>query len=166
VLSITSLGLHFLNFDEETNKKIVLGFVYGLFYIFSSGASRQVYRLNKFAGSKQLMNYLFDILGLLLFLVFIFLKMELLVVLIVLYLLLYLVKNARRPLVVDVAGDIMNKHERATVLSIDSQMKSLFVVFLAPLFGFISDNYSIETAFLIFSIGVFVSNGLIKLKLK
>lgn len=166
VLTITSLGFSFLNFDDEINKKIVLGLIYGVFYIFSSVASRQVYRLKQFANSKILMNLLFDTMAVILVLIFLFIRLEITIVLIVLYLLLYLLKNARRPLIVDVAGDVMEKQERATVLSIDSQLKALFVIVLAPVFGFISDYYSIGTAFLVFAIGIFVSNGFIKYKMK
>ncbi len=166
ILVITSLGIVFLKFDEDLNKKIILGFIYGLFYIFSSFASRNVYRLNKLANSKVLMNLFFDLMGLILLLVFISLKFELLFLIIILYLILYLVKNSRRPLLVDVAGDIMNKKERATVLSIDSQLKSLFVIILAPGFGYMATVYSIETAFLIVAIGVFVVNLFLRRRIK
>ena len=59
IITITSLGIGFLKFEEDVNKKIILGFIYGLFYIFSSAASRNVYRLNKLANSKALMNVFF-----------------------------------------------------------------------------------------------------------
>lgn len=166
VLAITGLGFSILQFEEDVNKKMVLGFVYGLFYILSAGASRNVYLLQKLANSRKLMNLLFDALALLLVFVFVALKLENLFLIIFIYLLIYLVKNARRPLLVDVAGDIMNKEERATVLSIDSQMKSFFVIILAPAFGFMATRYSIENAFLAIAVLIFVVNLFLKKRIK
>lgn len=166
VLAITILGFSILQFEEDINKKITLGFIYGIFYILSAGASRYVYLLNKFANSRRLMNLLFDVLALLLVFIFIALKFENLFLIILIYLLIYLVKNARRPLLVDVAGDIMNKKERATVLSIDSQMKSFFVIILAPAFGYIATVFSIEIAFLAIALLIFIVNLFLKRKIR
>jgi len=166
IIAITSFGFKFLNFDEAVNKKIILGFVYGLFYIFSSAASRNIYRLNKLANSRILMNLFFDVMAVVIILVYFSLKFELLLPVIIFFLLLYILKNARRPLLVDVAGDIMEKEERATVLSVDSQLKSLFVVILAPLFGYVATRYSIEMAFLLTALGILFINLLLKRGIK
>ncbi len=133
---------------------IVLGVIYGVFYIFSSIASRNVFRLNRYFSSCKLMNLFFDIMGITLFVMFFIIKSNLIIPIIVLFFILYLLKDARRPLVVDVAGDIMDRRERATVMSIDSQLKSLVMIILAPLVGLVADQFSIGIAFL--SIGVFI----------
>ena len=48
----------------------------------------------------------------------------------------------------------MDKQERATVMSIDSQVRSLLVVVFAPIIGFLADNYSIAMTFL--GLGIFI----------
>jgi len=112
------------------------------------------------------MNLFFDVMAVVIILVYFSLKFELLLPVIIFFLLLYILKNARRPLLVDVAGDIMEKEERATVLSVDSQLKSLFVVILAPLFGYVATRYSIEMAFLLTALGILFINLLLKRGIK
>ncbi len=147
---------------QASNVKIILGIIYGVFYIFSSSASRNVFRLNKYIDSFPLMNLLFDIMGIVFIVLFFGIKLHLLWLVILLYFLLYLMKDARRPLVVDVCGDHMNKNERATVMSIDSQTRAVFMIVIAPLFGFISDKYSIAVAFLYTGIFILAVNILLK----
>ncbi len=60
-------------------------------------------------------------------------------------------KDARRPVFVDVCSDYMTKDQRATVLSIESQIRALLMVIMAPAFGWIADTYSIGDLF--FGIG-------------
>ncbi len=147
---------------QKSNVKIMLGIIYGVFYIFSSSASRNVFRLNKFVNSFSLMNLMFDIMGVIFVLLFFIIRMDMIWIVILLYFFLYLMKDARRPLVVDVCGDNMNKNERATVMSVDDQFKSIFMIVLAPLFGFISDKFSIAAAFLIFGVFILIVNLFIK----
>ena len=45
----------------------------------------------------------------------------------------------------------MRKDERATVLSVVSQIKSAYTVILAPLMGFIADRFGINMAMLTLS---------------
>ncbi len=150
--------------NTESNVKIVLGVVYGLFYIASSSVSRNVYRLLKYAESYKLLNILFDLMGVLFILLFFIIKSRLLFLVILLYFILYLMKDARRPLVVDVLGDVMKKEERATVLSLDSEIRALFMAVFAPLFGFISDKMGIHTAFLLSGVFILVLNRVIYVK--
>ncbi len=134
--------------SPKANVKIILGIVYGVFYIFSSSASRNVFRLLKFKDSFSLMNLLFDLMGIIFIILYFSIRANLIWIVILLYFVLYLMKAARRPLVVDVLGDHMKKSERATVLSVDSQLRSIFMVVFAPLFGYVSDRFSVASAFL------------------
>ncbi|QIB25950.1 MFS transporter [Caloranaerobacter azorensis] len=140
-----------------------MGITYGIFYIFSSMASRNIYKLNKYLPSSRLMQISFDIMGILSVVLYFAIKFKLIYLVVGLYFVLYVLKDGRRPLVVDVCGDYMNKNERATVMSIDSQLKSLFVVILAPLFGFIADKFSIQVLFLIIGISMLIINRLLNL---
>jgi len=143
---------------SEDALKVYLGTTYGVFYIFSALASRNVYRLKKFAGSKRLMDVFFDIMGIgALFAAFAVWKGQKFLAIAVFFLL-YILKDARRPLFVDVSGDLMKKTERATALSVDSQLKSVFMIVLAPLFGFIADRFSMEILFAAMGIASILAN--------
>ena len=155
ILAAAASGLSNLNADSKV--KVYLGIVYGIVYIFSALASKNVYRLNKFIPSDKLMSLSFDAAGLFAILLFLSVRSNFTPAVILVYFALYILKDARRPIFVDVCGDHMNKNERATVMSIDSQLTSLFTIILAPLLGWIGDTFSIYTVFLcigLFSIGV------------
>jgi MFS family permease len=151
ILKLTILASGFMlfsNLSSDENVKVILGIVYGVFYIFSSLASRNAYRLNRLTDSHKLMNILFDVMGVICLSLFFVIRNNWSFVVIALFFVLFLIKNARRPLWVDVAGDLMEKRERATVMSIDSQFRAIFMIVLAPLLGYIAENLSIATAFL------------------
>ena len=66
----------------------------------------------------------------------------------------------------DAAGDMMDKKERATVMSIDSQLGSIFMVVLAPLLGYIADTFSIASAFLFTGILILIVNITLKIPIE
>lgn len=157
VLKITILAAaisQIKGLDGDEILKVYLGVIYGVFYIFSSIASRNVYRLNKITKSDRLLEISFDVMAVLLLALTIAIKNNLSIIVIGIFFVLYILKDARRPIFVDVCGDHMEKHQRATVLSVDSQVRALFTIILAPLFGFIADKYSIGTVF--FGIGILI----------
>ena len=65
------------------------------------------------------------------------------------YLILHITHNARRPVLVDMFGDIAKKNARATLLSVDSQLRALLTAAAAPAIGFIAENVSIPSAFMV-----------------
>lgn len=165
ILKITILGLAITNIDKaDETVKIYLGIIYGIFYIFSSIASKNVYRLNKYFNSKKLMNIYFDLFGVLSLVLFLAIKNNITSIIIIVFFILYLLKDSRRPLVVDVFGDYMDKNERATVLSVESQIKSLVTVILAPIVGFIADELSLDILFLILGIFIILLNRILNIK--
>ena len=148
--------------EATTQLKIILGLIYGVMYIFSSLVSRNVYRLNFKFNSDKLMDISFDILGIVFFIMFFAIKSKIMLVVILLYFSLYLLKDGRRPLAVDVFGDYMKRDERATVMSIESQVGSLFMIVLAPLFGCIADRFGIATLFFIVGLSILVLNRFLR----
>ena len=98
----------------------------------------------------------------------IFISVRLPIVVVFLYLFIYVFQNIRRPLCVDYLGGIMKKEQRATILSAESQIKSILVFIFAPLFGFIADfagplvgldsYYSIPILFVLIAIVMIVVN--------
>jgi len=158
-------GIYILvSMEAATQLKIILGLIYGVMYIFSSWVSRNVYRLNLKFNSDKLMDISFDILGIVFFIMFFAVKTKIILAVIILYFFLYLLKDGRRPLAVDVFGDYMRKNERATVLSIDSQLSSLFMIVLAPLFGYIADRFGIAMLFLVIGLSILILNRFLRVE--
>ena len=108
------------------------------------------------------MDISFDIFSIAFFLLFFAVQFEILFLVIPLYFILYFLKDGRRPLAVDVFGDHMHKSERATVLSIESQTRSLFVIILAPVFGYIADLFGIAALFFILGLTLFITNRFLR----
>jgi len=130
--------------SADDNLKIILGITYMLMSIFGSVASRTSYRLKKHQTGIFWMNFLYF--GLVVVLSFLGLLIDYYYAVIVCYLIIYLAQNFRKPIFVDELDENMPKDERATVLSIASQMKSLFIIVMAPIIGLVSDTYGIKYA--------------------
>jgi len=149
---------------EDAKLKIYLGLIYGVFYIFSSFASKNVYRVTNRINSSKLMELSFDLMGILCLIIFAGIKMNSMFFVIIVFFTIYILKDARRPVFVDVVGDNMEKPQRATVLSVDSQVRSFIVIIIAPLFGYIADNYSIGILFLIIGVLILTTSRFLKIK--
>ncbi len=153
-----------VSMEAATQLKIILGLIYGVMYIFSSLVSRNVYRLNLKFKSDRLMDISFDILGIVFFIMFLAIKTKIMLVVVLLYFFLYFLKDGRRPLAVDVFGDYMRREERATVMSIESQVGALFMILLAPLFGYIADRFGIATLFFIVGLSILILNRFLRVE--
>jgi MFS family permease len=135
------------NLSVEESLKVYLGLIYGVFYIFSSLSSRNVYRLVERVGSVRLFNIMYYVVALVSILMALSIHYALIIPVIVLYFILYIFLDARRPVFVDVCADNMSKRSRVTVLSIESQLRAITIVIIGPLFGFIAENYSMSMLF-------------------
>jgi len=159
---------------------IILGSMYSLFYLLSSISSRNAYIVRNWLKSvKSSIDILLYLFAGVLILNAIFISVRLPIVVVFLYLLIYIFQNIRRPLCIDYLGGIMKKEQRATILSAESQIKSILVFIFAPLFGLIADSagpllgldsyYSIPILFVLIAIvmvivNFFVLSGDIKIK--
>ncbi len=63
----------------------------------------------------------------------------------------YLVENLRRPIGVAYVSEILSKDILATALSTESQVKSIYAALLAPLIGFLADQFGIGISLVIVS---------------
>lgn len=138
--------------------KIFLGVTYGVFYIFSAIASRNAFRLHSLGSSARLMNISYIILGGSFLLLSLTIKAELGFIVTFIYFVIYVSKDARRPIFVDICGDWMDKKERATVMSLDSQLRALVTIIAAPVAGFMADQFSIPVMFLFLGIFLLLSS--------
>lgn len=146
------------NVTQEDQLTITLGVLYGVFYIFSAWVSKNAYHLNKWLPSYRLMSVSFDLMAVMILALSMFVMNQYVLGIVLMFFLLNIMKDARRPIFVDVCGDVMRKDQRATVLSVDSQFKALFVIVFAPLFGWIADRFSIGTLFVCISVFIIVIN--------
>ncbi len=164
--AIITGGLIFSMKDSsEMYLKIVLGAVYAMFYIFSSFASKNAYKISDKNGKRKTINMIFDITAIIFILIALFVKLNIAYIVVLMYLLLYIMKNIRRPIMVDIISTYSSNEKMATILSSESQMKVLFVAIFAPIIGFIADKSGIFTAFIgigvfMFIINIFIRKGI------
>ena len=148
--------------DIETTEiyiSIFLGGIYCIFYLISSVSSKNAFKVKElFHHAKTSMDIIFYLFAFILLLEALFMWIEIPIVIVLLYLLIYVFENFRRPLAVDYMGEVIPKEERATILSVESQIKSIAVLIFAPLFGFIADNFTIAWLFLILAISMVIIN--------
>jgi len=72
---------------------------------------------------------------------------ELYLPIILVFIAMYAVINIRRPIIIGYIGDRIEKTERASVLSIETQLKSVCAMILAPLFGYLADWLGVQWVF-------------------
>lgn len=140
--------------SSDDNLKIVLGITYGVIYMLGSLASRRAYLLKKFMDSHYLLRSFNFLLVVSLVFVTVAIEFNAYPVIILLFIIMNLLQNIRKPIFVDACDDLMEKHERATVLSVESQLKSLMTIVIAPVIGFIAESASVSIAML--SVGMFL----------
>ncbi len=75
----------------------------------------------------------------------------------------YLLENVRRPVGVACVSEIFPSHILATVLSTESQVRSLFAAVLAPVTGFLIDKYGVGDGLIIISLFLLMFYPLVKL---
>ena len=130
--------------DAEDNLKIILGITYMFFNLFGSLASRTAYHLTNHKLGSFWLNTFYVILIIAIGVIGI--VMNCYYIVIICYIIIYLAQNFRKPIYIDVLDDNMPKKDRATVLSIGSQVTSIFVIILSPIIGWVSDSFGIKYA--------------------
>ena len=78
----------------------------------------------------------------------------------------YIVENLRKPMGISYVTDLFDKNILATILSVESQAKSLFAAIIAPLIGWLTDLYSLGFAFFCMSLFLLILSPFIILKQK
>ncbi|MBK5201448.1 MAG: MFS transporter [Spirochaetaceae bacterium] len=141
---ISSSIISVLHYSSDESVKIILGITYSIIYVISSLGSKNAYKAEKYFSHQSSLNLLYIAMPILLILLSISIQKPFLIIII--FVLIYFIRDARKPIFVDLIDDNMEKTERATVISIASQIKSAFTVVLAPLMGFIADKYGLSYA--------------------
>jgi len=164
-MMIVSSGLVLIStMTPDENLKVILGMSYGIIYVISASAARRAYLLKKIMSSTALLNTFYVLLALCMISLFFIIRLEYYLLIIILYLVLYLLRDMRKPIFVEVCDDYMEKHQRATVLSVESQLRALFTVILAPVIGSIADQFGVS--YVMLSIGIILLISFVFLKIK
>lgn len=143
---ILSSGVVFItSLSEDQNLKVVLGIAYGVIYLMGSVASKKTYLLRERFSARAIMNVLFILMSLTIGLIAIAVKMNFKWGILFFFLMLYLLKDIRKPVFVDICDDYMEKHQRATALSVESQIKAMITIVLAPLLGGIAEYFGVSS---------------------
>lgn len=149
----------------DNDKTIIwLGFAYCLFHLAGSIASASIWHLRKHLSSAWIMNVSFDIMGTVSLLLAAVALWGSPGTVVSLFFVLYVMKDARRPIFVDQAGDLMDKTIRATVMSVDSQLRAVVTVFTAPAFGWLADRGGMSISFAMLGFFMLAINRLLKIK--
>ena len=82
------------------------------------------------------------------------------------FILILLIENLRKPIGVAAVADLSHDHAMATVLSVSSQMQSVFAAIIAPAIGFLADRYGLGTSIAVISASLILLFPLYKLSSK
>ncbi len=140
----------FANISAEDNLSILLGLMYTILNILSSFASKYSFRVKDTLGGRKSLNYLY--LLFILTLVVLGFTIQNTVLVCALFVLVNFWQNVRKPIFIDVIDDNMDKSQRATVLSVSAQLKSLFIIVLAPLGGYLADTFGMNVLMISFAV--------------
>lgn len=154
----------FYGLRGEKRTAIVIGAVYFFIYIIAALASRNASRIkNRMGPSTQAMNIIY----LITFVSFIFIGImnifNLIYPIIFLFLVLYFLRNARKPMMVGYIADISEEDQRATVLSMENQLRSIIALVVAPVLGFFADRFGVYSVFLLTGIILLLTYFLLRL---
>ena len=162
-LIIVGSGIVILStLSAEDNLHVVLGFVYAILNLLGSIASRKSYAIKQSRSNLTCLYFIHLMLAISMALLAVISKNPYLVFGV--YIIIYLLYNIRKPIFVDEIDEHIEKSSRATVHSLSSQLKSLFLIIFAPLLGFIADKFGISSIMLILAAIFIITLPLLKFK--
>lgn len=147
ILLVSGISI-FSGLSTDDQLKILLGISYGLIYLVGAFASRKAHLLKKFKASSEILLIIQIVLMANCLLMYPVIKESWTLLIVPLFLLMYVLRDIRKPLFLEVIDDHMDSSKRATVLSVESQLKALLTIILSPTVGFIAENYSVGIAFI------------------
>jgi MFS family permease len=162
ILETILLGyLVYESLEVDQRLYLVLGLSYFTIYFFSAIAASQSFHWKETYGAKVSVNRMFFGLGILCLLTGIFIQYGILALLA--FFMLFVMSHARRPLMVSILGGLIDEDSRATIFSVESQIKSLVIVVLAPILGAIADYAGIQVMLIVLGLLVLLLSVLIRI---
>ena len=133
-------------YTQDENAIITVAIIYMIIYFISSIASKQSSYVGDKFGKVRFSNISFLLFAVVLITLSFFLKNIYIVG--IGFILLYIITNLRRPIMVELVGNEIENKYRASVLSIESQLTSIITIVIAPIFGYIAQEFSISRLFI------------------
>ena len=166
ILKVEILSISLFSFisSQEKRLSIFLGFSYAVIYLLSSFASRKAFKImDKFKDLVSALNKMYLITTLIIFSIALTINSRYSLIIILFFIAYYIIRSIRRPIMLDYIADIMEEKERATMLSIESQFRTIFIIFTAPSVGFIADLWGLKAMFFIVFLTMVLVMFLIKI---
>ncbi len=138
IISISFGTVLITQLSADENSKVYIGLVYAVIYLISSFASKWAHLFQERFESRFFVNLMWLLSGAAILILSFFLNN--IFIIFFAFVVLYILLNIRRPIMVDLIGEATVPEKRASVLSVESQTKSLLLVIFAPLIGYIADR--------------------------
>ena len=135
---------------EKESTAVVVGVVYFILHILSAGASKRAHIFQDRFKSEQSAIIVLIFTGF--FLAFISsagIYLKFFIIAIIAYIIYYIIQNLWRPILVAQYDDLAESSEQATILSIESQTKTVGITVIAPVAGYLADHYGIEASLML-----------------
>lgn len=163
-LALSSSLLVFIEYEEERTA-ILVGIIYFFVYINGFVSSTKSSDLLKSIGNKsKTLNILFYLLSFVFIMVGVFINRNLMILSIIAFFFLFTLNNLRRPMVIGYLGDRIESKKRATLLSTESQMRSLFGIVIAPVLGYIADLMGLDSTFIFAGITLLLLGSVLSIR--
>ncbi len=151
--------------SEKESTAIVVGAVYFILHIISAAASKRAHIFaGRFRSDNSAITTLIFTGAALAFLSAAGMYTDLFIIAISAYVVYYIIQNLWRPILVAIYDNHADNSEQATILSIESQAKTVGITIFAPVAGFIADKWGIEgtlllSAVIMLALGIFSIAG-------
>ena len=130
----------FIAWEDTRRSAILVGVVYFILYLVSAYASRSSHKVTQYAGGEEGGSRLLWMVIFVLYLALVpFLFFQYYYVAIIGFIALYVVQNFWRPILISRFEEFATEEAGATVLSIESQAKSVSTMIVAPILGVLVD---------------------------
>ena len=142
----------YFTMSEKDSTAIIVGIVYFILHIISASASKRAHIFGaRFKSEQGAITAMLFIGFILIFLSSLGLYIKLYLIAILSYIAFYVIQNLWRPILVAQYDDYAESSEQATILSIESQTKTIGITIFAPIAGYLADSYGIESSLLLLS---------------
>ena len=154
ILQTFALSLPFIfAVNDKQQISIIVGISYFVIYIITSVAARNSGNISSlFKNFTKILNISLIIGFLMGIFCGLFYNTKYIVLAIVLFIFILIIENIRKPIGIAFLSANTDKKILATILSFESQVKTLFAAIFAPVLGFFADKYGIGNSLIIVSI--------------
>jgi len=165
ILNSFALALPILLSLGEKRSTIIIAITYFLIYLISAYSSKKAQEFSlRFKSITHAINGSYIIGVSAVIIAGIATNFDVRIVAIVLFLILYTLQNLRRPMNVGFISENINAKIMATGLSVETQLKTIFIAILSPILGFFADTFGVGIGLAI--TGCLVSLGYTFIKVK